>query len=325
YYGLTRSGTLLAVGFFVSSSKTASPPGTVAEARLESAFAAFTDASGRLEAAYGSLESEVGALKTALATATAERDAARDTVRARDIDAVLTRHQRLAALGEMAATLAHQIRTPLSAALLYASNAANTGLAMARRDELLGRAIGCLHNLEQLISDMLGFARGAAASNSPVALGDIALAITNAAPALLRPGQQLDVAPAPEAAVVCGSREALVGAVLNLVTNALQAAGPSAMVCVDGRVDGQTAEIRVTDNGPGVPAALRHRIFEPFFTSRPDGTGLGLAVVRSVAEAHGGEIRLDGPDTTGSRSGACFVLRLPLAAGVGQLSEHQAA
>jgi two-component system sensor histidine kinase FlrB len=294
---------------------------SLAEVQLANAFAAFTYASDRLEAAYGSLESEVAALRDALATTTAERDAAWQSVRERQLDAVLTRHQRLAALGEMAATLAHQIRTPLSAALLYASNAANPGLEPARRDELLGRAIGCLHNLEQLISDMLGFARGAAASNAPVALTDIAMAVTSATPALVREGQQLTVATPPAAAVVCGSREALVGAVLNLVTNALQAAGPNATVDVDSRLDGQMAEIRVTDNGPGVPEALRQRIFEPFFTSRPDGTGLGLAVVRSVVEAHGGDVRLDSSDGTGAR----FVLRLPLAAGVGQIREHQAA
>lgn len=296
-------------------------PGSVPEARLTAALAPFTSASRHLEAACGSLEAEVLALRNALAATTAERDTARQTVRERQLDAVLTRHQRLAALGEMAATLAHQIRTPLAAALLYASNAANTGLAPGRRDELLGRAIGCLNNLEQLVSDMLGFARGAAASNAPVALADIAAAVTNSTPALVRPGQQLNLAPTPESAVVCGSREALVGAVLNLVTNALQAAGQNAIVDVESRLDGQMAEIRVTDNGPGVPAALRPRIFEPFFTSRPDGTGLGLAVVRSVAEAHGGDVRLDSRDG----GGACFVLRLPLAAGVGQIREHQAA
>jgi two-component system sensor histidine kinase FlrB len=295
-------------------------------AHLESAFAAFTTASGRLEKAYGSLESEVVALNLALARTIAERDAAWQTLRDRQLDSVLSRHERLAALGEMAATLAHQIRTPLSSALLYASNAANRGLAPARRDELLGRAIGCLNDLEQLVSDMLGFARGATASNAPVALSDIALAVTNASHALLRPGQRLNVAEPPENAVVCGSREALVGAVLNLVTNALQASGPSASVRVETLVTGAAAELRVIDNGPGVAPALRQRIFEPFFTTRPEGTGLGLAVVRSVAEAHGGEIHVESADSASrDRRGACFVMRLPLAAGVGHLKEHQAA
>jgi two-component system sensor histidine kinase FlrB len=278
---------------------------------------------GRLEAAYGTLEAEVAALRANLTTTIAERDAAWQTVRERQLDAVLSRHQRLAALGEMAATLAHQIRTPLSAALLYASNAGNPALATPRRDELLGRAIGCLHDLEQLVSDMLGFARGATAGNAPVALADIALAVSNSAQALLRAGQYLHVVEPPAGSVVCGNREALVGAVLNLVTNALQAAGPAARVTIESRVTGQMAEIRVLDNGPGVPPGLRQRIFEPFFTSRVEGTGLGLAVVRSVAVAHGGEVRVEGLEDGGR--GACFVLKLPLAAGIGQLREHQAA
>ncbi|MEO8444043.1 MAG: HAMP domain-containing sensor histidine kinase [Gammaproteobacteria bacterium] len=308
----------------MSSVKRDDHPTPGPEAGLSEAFAAFATASGRLEAAYGTLESEVAALRNALSTTTAERDAAWQTVRDRQLDDVLSRHQRLAALGEMAATLAHQIRTPLSAALLYASNAGNPALATPRRDELLGRAIGCLHNLEQLVSDMLGFARGATASNAPLAVADIALAVSNAAQALVRAGQRLHVASPPASVVICGNREALVGAVLNLVTNGLQAGGSSAEVAVEIRLAAQMAEIRVTDNGPGVPPGLRSRIFEPFFTSRTDGTGLGLAVVKSVAEAHGGDIRVE--SAAGSpQGGACFVLRLPLAAGVGQLREHQAA
>lgn len=303
-----------------------SPPDLPPDSSLASAFTAFTAASARLEAAYGSLESEVLSLRRALDATTAERDAAWQTVRDQQLGDVLSRHQRLAALGEMAATLAHQIRTPLSAALLYASNATNQALAPVRRDELLNRAIDCLHNLEQLVSDMLGFARGATASDAPVALADIGLAVSDAALALVRPGQQLRVTAPPQGAVVCGNREALIGAVLNLVTNALQAGGTSASVRVDSRLDGRTAEIRVTDNGPGVSPALRQRIFEPFYTSRADGTGLGLAVVKSVAEAHGGEIQVESADSHEPElHGASFVLRLPLAAGVGRLREHQAA
>ncbi|MDP2326293.1 MAG: ATP-binding protein [Gammaproteobacteria bacterium] len=303
-----------------------STPDTGPATHLESAFTAFSSASERLEAAYGSLESEVAALKNALASTTAERDAAWQTVRDQQLGDVLSRHQRLAALGEMAATLAHQIRTPLSAALLYASNASNPALVPNRRDELLRRAIGCLHNLEQLVSDMLGFARGAAASDSPVALADISVAVASAADTLLRPGQRLSVSKPSRTAVVCANRQALIGAVMNLISNALQAGGNGARVSVKSRVDGRTAEIRVSDNGPGVPAELRQKIFEPFFTSRTDGTGLGLAVVKSVAEAHGGEIRVESADNDDSEgTGACFILRLPLAAGVGRLREHQAA
>jgi two-component system sensor histidine kinase FlrB len=219
----------------------------------------------------------------------------------------------------MAATLAHQIRTPLSAALLYTSNAANPAIPPPRRDELLSRAIGCLNNLEHLVGDMLGFARGAVATNLPVELGELATATENAAAALLRPGQRLEVDPAPADAIVCGNREALVGTLLNLVTNGLQAAGPSAVVRLGFSVSGNTAELRVSDNGPGVPPGLHHKIFEPFFTSRSDGTGLGLAVVQSVARAHGGDVHVENTPP----QGASFVLRLPLSTALSRLPNSE--
>jgi two-component system sensor histidine kinase FlrB len=288
--------------------------------QLKDALHSFSSASERLETAYARLEAEVSSLKAALATTTDERDAALAhsadaSTRRSKVDAALSRHQRLAALGEMAATLAHQIRTPLSAALLYTSNAANPAIPLPRRDELLSRAIGCLNNLEHLVGDMLGFARGAVASNLPVELGDIATATENAAAALLRPGQKLEVEPAPADAIVCGNREALVGTLLNLITNALQAAGPSAIVRLGFSVSGNTAELRVSDNGPGIPPGLHNRIFEPFFTSRSDGTGLGLAVVKSVARAHGGDVHVENTPP----QGASFVLRLPLSTALSRL------
>ena len=281
--------------------------------QLKDALQGFSSASERLETAYASLEAEVSSLKTALANTTDERDSAlahnaETGTQRRKVDTALSRHQRLAALGEMAATLAHQIRTPLSAALLYTSNAANPAIPLPRRDELLSRAIGCLNNLEQLVGDMLGFARGAVASNLPVDLDDLATATKNAAVALLRPGQKLEVQEAPADAIVCGNREALVGTLLNMITNGLQAAGSSAVVTVSFSVSGNTAELRVSDNGPGVPPGLHKRIFEPFFTSRSDGTGLGLAVVKSVARAHGGDVHVE----NNPPQGASFVLRLPL-------------
>ncbi len=305
--------------------------------QLKHALQSFSSASEHLETAYARLEAEVSSLKAALATTTNERDSAlaqsaEVSTRRGKVNTALSRHQRLAALGEMAATLAHQIRTPLSAALLYTSNAANPAIPQPRRDELLSRAIGCLNNLEQLVGDMLGFARGAVASKLPVELTDIAAATESAAVALLRPGQKLVVHPAPADAIVCGNREALVGTLLNLITNGLQAAGPSAVVSLSFNVSGSTAELRVSDNGPGVPPGLHNQIFEPFFTSRSDGTGLGLAVVKSVARAHGGDVHVENNPS----QGASFVMRLPLSTALSKLpapdtqkkqasAEHQAA
>ncbi len=146
------------------------------------------------------------------------------------LDRVLDRHQRLAALGELAATLAHQVRTPLAAALLYVGNAGLPGLAGPRRADLLERAAGCLRDLERLVDDMLGFARGAAPGTATSRVADVLAAVERAVAAACRPGQRVAIGAAPPDVAVGIGREHLAGAVLNLVQNALQAAGPAADV-----------------------------------------------------------------------------------------------
>jgi two-component system sensor histidine kinase FlrB len=234
-----------------------------------------------------------------------------DVTESRRIEELLARHRRLATMGEMAAALAHQVRTPLAAALLYATNAARRELPAEQRDGLLARSVGCLHDLERLVADMLQFARGATLAEQRFTAGNLLEAAETALRPALAPGQALDVArPRPDIPLA-GNREALAGALLNLASNALQAAGPRARVRIEARVAGVEAEIAVRDDGPGVPAALRERIFDPFVTSRADGTGLGLAVARSVARAHRGDVVL--ADAAPGRT--TFALRLPVAAG----------
>lgn len=230
-----------------------------------------------------------------------------DVTEHRKVQELLARQRRLAAMGEMAAALAHQIRTPLSAALLYASNAARPELAAGRKNQLLDKATRCLQDLEQLISDMLQFARGASFTAGSVSLEELFNAVDMAVRPNLKTGQEVHFDMPGDRLTVGGNREALAGVILNLVTNALQHSGPQARVTVQANAHGVETDIVVRDNGPGVRPADRDRIFDPFFTSRPDGTGLGLAVVRSVARAHQGDAFLDergGP-------GATFVLRLP--------------
>ncbi|HSM50960.1 MAG TPA: ATP-binding protein, partial [Thermoanaerobaculia bacterium] len=107
-------------------------------------------------------------------------------------------------------------------------------------------------------------------------------------------------------------RKQIEQALTNLVRNAVEAlAGHERaprIVTLGGAARGESVEMHVSDNGPGVPAETRERLFEPFFTTKTAGTGLGLLVCLSIAELHGGHVRLDrtGPE------GSCFVLELPL-------------
>lgn len=234
-----------------------------------------------------------------------------DVTEQRKIEELLDRHRRLASLGEMAAALAHQVRTPLSSALLYASNARRPELSEEYRIDLLDKSVRCLKDLEQLVSDMLRFARGEHYIEQRFHVHELLAALGTAVAPVLGDHQQLTIDTPPGALSLAGNREALGGALINLVRNALQAAGDRARVRVTTEVNSEKICLLVSDNGPGVDPAREEKIFEPFETSRSDGTGLGLAVVRSVARAHGGDavLRTNTPD------GATFEIWLPLSQG----------
>jgi len=238
-----------------------------------------------------------------------------DVTENRKFQQLLDRHRRLAAMGEMAAALAHQIRTPLSAALLYTSNASRPELSGECRSDLLNKATNCLTDLEQLISDMLQFSRGASQSESSFSVDELLAAVDRSLRPILRENQTLEIAGPDSQIELNGNREALVGAILNLANNALQSAGDSARVIISVRVAGLDVQIRVADNGPGISPDQAGQIFDPFYTSRPDGTGLGLAVVQSVARSHGGDVILE----EAGIPGATFVLQIPL----GQILREQ--
>lgn len=223
------------------------------------------------------------------------------------------RSQRLATMGEMAARLAHQLRTPLAAALLYASQLGASIPMEARGRELARKTTERLHELERLIADMLEFAAGGRGRSTETEVGELLEGVVQALECRLRLGGRLTVRTRTPKLVIRGRRDALIGAVVNLVVNALDIIGADAEVVVEAAESRPGfACIRVADNGPGVAAEIRSRIFDPFFTRRPGGTGLGLAIVASVVHAHGGRVWLEdgGP-------GAVFVVELP-APGNGQ-------
>jgi two-component system, sensor histidine kinase FlrB len=222
---------------------------------------------------------------------------------------LLTRQQRLVTLGELAAGLAHQIRTPLAAALLYASQMTMPGRSPEDLTRCAERTASSLKQLDKLVTDMLAFAHGGATRES-VSVSALLEQVAQWLRPALRQGVRLTIRTQAPDLMVRANAPSLVSAVLNLATNALQAAtGDLDLVLLARRGGGRAesrAQILVTDNGPGVPEAIRERIFEPFFTTRTRGNGIGLAIVRSVVEAHQGSVRLM-PSTTGAE----FVIDLP--------------
>jgi two-component system, sensor histidine kinase FlrB len=229
-----------------------------------------------------------------------------DVTEAHLLQKFLTRQQRLLTLGELAAGLAHQIRTPLAAALLYASQMTLRSRDPADLLRCADKTVGSLKQLDKLVNDMLAFAHGGAAREA-VSVSALLEQVAQWLRPALRDGIRLTIRTQAPDLKVRANAPSLVSALLNLASNALQAAATTLnLELLARRTPEGRAQIVVSDDGPGVPANIRERIFEPFFTTRASGTGIGLSIVKSVVEAHGGSVRLDA-----SSCGATFVIELP--------------
>jgi two-component system sensor histidine kinase FlrB len=233
-----------------------------------------------------------------------------DITEAQELRTHASRNQRLAAMGEMAAQLAHQLRTPLSAALLYAGNLENPDLPATSRVPIAQKTVERLKHLERLIQDMLLFARGEVLGRESIAVSDLLNELAQTfEPLAQNCGIAFVLDDAAPGISLVGNRKSLGGALTNLLENALQA------VDVDGagRISLSAAQVeagiqfRVSDNGRGMDPTTAARLFEPFFTTRTEGTGLGLAIARGVARAHGGGIEVHSLPGTGAE----FLLTLP--------------
>jgi two-component system, NtrC family, sensor histidine kinase HydH len=230
----------------------------------------------------------------------------------------LRRAENLASLGRLLAGVAHEVRNPL-AALRSTVQLWQRLPDRARTPESMDAVVHSVDRLNDLVSRLLYFARSGHDARRSVDLNSL----VREAIELMRAqadGQKVTLSADldPNLPPLAGSAQALQQVVLNLTANALQAMPDG------GRLEYRTrwlpgkdgAELRVRDTGPGVPADARARLFEPFFTTRAEGTGLGLALCREIVRQHGGSIEL--ADT--KEPGAEFVIRLTR----GKLGEGQA-
>lgn len=254
-------------------------------------------------------EARVSIAESALASGGGKILLVHDVTAAHQMKAELERNQRLAAMGEMAASLAHQLRTPLAAALLYASNLGQPGVSDESRARFSEKATGQLRRLERLIQDVLLFARGESIGRDIIPVSELLQEVMHTVEPLMREhGIEFSATDDCAGVVLVGSRKALSGALINLLENAMQATPAGGKICLTGKNVGEVLAISVSDNGPGIAAEKQARIFEPFYTTKGQGTGLGLAIALGVARAHGGSIDLY--STLGA--GAEFVMSLPL-------------
>jgi signal transduction histidine kinase len=226
-----------------------------------------------------------------------------------DLSEELRRSENLAALGRLLAGVAHEVRNPL-AALRSTVQLWQRLPERARTKESMDAVVHSVDRLNDLVNRLLYFARSGHDARGPVDLN----ATVRDALELLRAqadAQKVTLSADLDADLptISGSSQALQQVVLNLAANALQAmpAGGSLRCRTRWHAADDEAELRVRDTGPGVPPEARPRLFEPFFTTRAEGTGLGLALCAEIVHQHGGSIELvdgDGP-------GAEFLVLLP--------------
>lgn len=239
-----------------------------------------------------------------------------DQTETRRLQSELAKHERLSALGQMVSALAHQIRTPLSAALLYSGHLQKENLEEQKRRTFAVKVSKRLQHMERQVQDMLLFVKGEMPIENICEVADIHRELAEAIEVPLassnsRIAWQVTDSPL---SLAC-NRDALVSALANLVNNSIQAVGQQAQICVTisahrsshNVADETWLAIEVADNGPGIPADLLPRLGELFVTTKSQGTGLGLAVVKAVAKAHGGRFSLQSEPGQGARA----ILLLP--------------
>ncbi|MEE4277801.1 MAG: ATP-binding protein [Halieaceae bacterium] len=232
-----------------------------------------------------------------------------DTTELHDLQEQLGRRHRLAALGEMAARLAHQIRTPLASTTLYLAQLTRDDLEPEQRAHIGSRLSDRLAHMEGLIESMLSFVRGKRPTLEPLLLRDVLERLEATVAPRLPATAQLNIARVDDTLRLRGSADDLVGALSNLVMNALEMSGDSLRLELwAGARSHDTLTICVRDNGPGIDEESLPRLFDPFFTTRARGTGLGLAVVAMTVAHHGGQVRA----RNRAGGGAEFVIDLPM-------------
>ena len=227
----------------------------------------------------------------------------------------LAHAERDQAWAEMARQVAHEVKNPLqpmrmTAQLLQRARAEADPRAEQVAERLARTVIEQTEALDRIASDFRSFAGVAPAQRSDVTVDAWLQALRDQTARLFADKQlTLTFAGAAGDAVVSIEQESMARVFVNLVQNAIEAATEPVIVELGSRREGDHVVIDVVDNGPGVPAEVREKLFDPYFTTKTSGTGLGLAICRRLLDVQGGKIRLESTRPGETR----FVIELPIA------------
>jgi signal transduction histidine kinase len=252
---------------------------------------AWQTATARLEKTHAQLRDEVSRLSSELEVKNRE----------------LARKNRLADLGEMASHVAHEVRNSLTPITLYLSLLRRSLTGDAKGLEVLGKAEAGFTALEATVNDLLSFS----AHRQPHPTQFLVSELIEELAESLAPqfdAQAVDIElDIPPNTLLWADREMIRRAVLNLMLNALDVMPQGGDLLVTACEGFEGFELEIADSGPGIPEKDEPRLFEPFFSTKETGTGLGLSVVAHVAEAHGGSVIAENCPI----GGAAFTLRIP--------------
>jgi signal transduction histidine kinase len=233
----------------------------------------------------------------------AGRRLAETSTRAEQLARQVASGERLAAIGRVAAGVAHEIRNPIAAMRLKAENAL-LGDA-TRQAEALSMILGQIERLDRLLRRLLSLTeRDPPRCEDTSVRALIEACVRDHTERALAKGTQIVTRIDAQTARI--DAEQIRRALDNLLLNAIEAAPMHSEILLSARIEGDTLYLSVLDGGVGPPAAIRDHLFEPFVTGRADGTGLGLSLVREIANAHGGIARL-----AAVPSGTCFEILIP--------------
>ncbi|KAA0216652.1 MAG: hypothetical protein DYG94_08940 [Leptolyngbya sp. PLA3] len=273
----------------------------------------FNELTGKLESTHRSLRDEVERLKRELGQANAE----------------LERSRRLAALGEMAAGIAHEVRNPLGSIGLYARMLESDLTDKPGQMQTARKIVEAVRGLDAVVNDVLTFSREMKICPGMMTGGELMEG------ALLRVADLLSAANGPrlirgpgladERLLLEADRRLMTQALVNVIRNAVEATleqSPTGggVIALDVRTSAESAGGRrlgpmvvfvIRDTGPGVDAEVVERMFNPFFTTRVAGTGLGLPIVHRIVEAHGGRVVVRNNADAGEAPGASVELHVP--------------
>ncbi|MFT4631992.1 MAG: two-component system sensor histidine kinase FlrB [Candidatus Pseudothioglobus sp.] len=237
-----------------------------------------------------------------------------DQTETRALQDQLSRHNRLNTMGKMVAYLAHQIRTPLASAMLYAGHINDGALNVVQLNDFSAKLLRQITNVEQQVSDLLIFARGDSVINKSISVSELFVRLQrelDGSPLLKR----VDISYSNQAAefILQCNPQALISAITNLVNNAREAAAEhqpnmQTKVNITAILVNAQLNLLIADNGPGISREQKSRVLEPFYSTKARGTGLGLAVVQAVVESLGGGLSLESPVIGGLQ----IRLRLPV-------------